>query len=75
MSEPAIPIKQKSTHEIIKAQLHDSVPEIAVSKTLSNQTVGGIKMFYIEPSPVMKIECRGQTIWMPITNIKAMYSK
>ncbi len=74
MSEP-IPIKQKQSNEIKRAQLHDSVPEIAVSKSLSLQTAPGIRMSYIEPSPVMKIEYRGDTIWMPITNIKAMYSK
>lgn len=75
MAEKAIPIKASIEREVKRAYLHDSVPYIANSKTLSIDTVGTAKMFYAETSNVMRIEHKGETIFMPITNIKAMFLK
>lgn len=61
--------------DVDKVYLHDSVPELAVSKTLSKDTIPSGKMTYYEGSPVMRIEYKGRTSFMPITNIKCMIMK
>lgn len=75
MAEKVTPIKQSTAIEMQRITLHESVPDIASSKTLSHQTAPGIKISYESPSPILHIEFRGKPIFMPITNVKAMFPK
>ncbi len=68
-------IKINKTNEVYRAFLHDSAPELAVSKTLSCDTLPGARMTYREGDAVMKIEHRGRTHFMPVTNIKLISMK
>lgn len=61
--------------DVERVYLHDSVPELAVSKTLSKDTLPSGKMTYDEGSPVLRIEYKGKISFMPITNIKCMMMK
>ncbi len=70
----SLPLDQ-ITWNIERVYLHDSVPELAVSKTLSKDTIPSAKMSYTDESAVLKIEYKGKTSFMPITNIKCMMVK
>lgn len=75
MSEP-IPIKKPTiTTEVKRVDLHDSSPNLANSKTLSKDTLPNGKMTYTEGSPVIRVESRGEIVFIPVTNTKAIWMK
>lgn len=74
MSEP-IKLKKSVPNEVERVDLHDAVPFLANSKTLARETMPGGVMSFEPGSHVLRIEHKGRIVFMPITNIKAIWMK
>lgn len=70
-----VEITDEYSTEVERIDLHESVPYLANSKTLSKETMPGGKMFYSEGSFSIRIETKGKIVYMPVTNTKAIWMK
>lgn len=75
MSEAVKPIRKPTENEVERLDLHDSIPTLVNSKTISFNTYSG-KMTYMPDAQVIKFEAKGKlTGFMPITNVKFIWMK
>lgn len=77
MSQPALKVLPPPNEAILidRIYLHDSIPEIAVSKTLSKDTLPAAKMTFTPGDDVVYIEAKHKRFIVPLPNIKAMIVK
>lgn len=73
MSE-AIKMKHVST-EVYKVDMHETIPNLSVSRTLSPDTLPQGRISYSEGSPILKVETKSKIVYIPITNVKAIWMK